>query len=178
MLDRMTRRSLHTLAAVALLSLALPAARAGVFRAASVEEAARSSDAVVRGVVQRQEGRLLPGGRRIVTDVEIAVSSAWKGAPGTRIVVTVPGGRADGLVQWSSAAPVFGPGEEVVLFLAHRASEWRVNGLALGKFRVDGPIARPAVEPSELVAAPLKRGEAKVAEMTVAELERRVRAAR
>jgi hypothetical protein len=51
-------------------------------------------------------------------------------------------------------------------------------GLSLGKYRVDGLDARPAVEPADVVPRPLPQGERAAGPMPVAELERRVRASR
>lgn len=160
-----------------LAALALPTA-AATFRSASVEEAARSSDAVVRGKVERRAARVTSDGRRIVTDVVISVASAWKGAPGARVTVTVPGGVVGDVGMWVSAAPRLEAGEEVVLFLYRRGAGWRVNGLALGTFKVRGDAAEPEVDEGHQLAAPLRAGEARIARTSVAELERRVRAAR
>ncbi|WP_041453536.1 hypothetical protein [Anaeromyxobacter dehalogenans] len=168
---------MHRALALLLSALALPAA-AATFRSTTIEEAARSSDAVVRGRVERQASRLEADGRRIVTDVVVAVSSAWKGSPGARVTVTVPGGVVGDVGMWVSAAPRLANGEEVVLFLYRRGGGWRVNGLALGTFRVDGDRAEPDVDEADQLAAPTRAGEARIARTSLAELERRVRAAR
>jgi hypothetical protein len=150
-----------------------------VFRATSVEDAARSSDAVVRGKVERRTARLTADRSKIVTDVQIAVSSAWKGDPGRSVTVTVPGGKVGDLGMWVDAAPTFDDGEEVVVFLARRAAEWHVNGLALGKLRVDGAAAVPGVAKEDVKPSALRAGEASLdAPISLGELERRVRAAR
>lgn len=160
-----------------LLAAALPAA-AAQFRSATVEEAARSSDAVVRGRVEHRTSRYSGDGSRIVTEVEVSVASAWKGDPGARVVVTVPGGVVGDVGMWVDAAPVLEDGEEVVLFLARRGARWHVNGLALGKFRVSGAEARPQVRPEEMVRSAARAGEQPIAQLSVDELERRVRAVR
>ncbi len=162
---------------LALLLLAGPALGA-VVQAGSVEDLARGSDAVVRGRVDRREARWSGDGMRIVTDVEVAVSGVWKGdAPG-RVVVTVPGGVADGLAQRVDAAPAFADREEVVLFLVRRGEVWHVNGLALGKFRVQGAEAGPDLRELRVERRALAAGERAIEAMPVAELERRVRGAR
>jgi hypothetical protein len=153
-------------------------ASAALFRAASVEEAARTSDAVVRGTVLGASSRYAPGSDRIVTDVRVAVASAWKGAPGPTVTVTVPGGRLGDEGQYVDAAPVFTKGEEVVVFLARRRQAWRVNGLAMGKWSVSGATAQPAVHADDLAPRALAAGEAPIAPMAVADLERRVREAK
>jgi hypothetical protein len=156
------------------LALACPA-NAATLAAASVEEAARTSDAVARGRVLARAARWEGG--RIVTDVEIAVSEAWKGAPGGRVRVRVPGGVVGTIGQHVAGAPRFSEREEVVVFLARGRGGWRVNGLALGKFRVDGGLATPALEGIRAAPAPARAGERPVGPMALDELRRRVRAA-
>lgn len=168
---------MHRALALSLALAALPAA-AAQFRSATVEEATRSSDAVVRGTVERRVSRYTDGGSRIETDVEIAVASAWKGEPGARVVVTVPGGEIGEVGMWVDGAPVLDDGEEVVLFLFRRGDRWHVNGLALGKFRVAGADARPQVPPEGMVRAPIRAGELALQPLSVSELERRVKATR
>lgn len=144
----------------------------------TVEEVARTADAVVRGRVERQASRWSRDGRRILTDVDVVVDSAWKGAPPRRVRVTVSGGRVGRIAQRVDAAPAFEDGEDVVIFLARRGTGWRVAGLALGKFRVDGGTARPSIEGVTFAPRPRPAGERLVGELPVAELERRVREAR
>jgi hypothetical protein len=164
------RRSL----ALALLVAAAPAA-AATFVATSVEQTARASDAVVRGTVISKASRMSPDGRGIVTDVEIAVASAWKGEPEATVRVTVRGGEVGNLGMRVDAAPSFQDGEEVVVFLARRGQGWRVGGNALGKSRVQGREVRPSLEGARILPRPLARGERLVETMSVDELEARVR---
>ncbi len=165
-------------ASLVLLLVSATPAVAAIARATSVEDLARASDAVVRGVVQRTSARWSGDGRRILTDVDLAVGSVWRGVAPARIVVTVPGGSLDGLAQHVDAAPAFHEGEEVVAFLARSGGGWSVSGLALGKFRVEGDSARPDLSGIEMPRAPLAAGERTVEAMSLAELERRVREAR
>jgi hypothetical protein len=165
-------------ALAAVLILAAAKAGATLFSATSVEETARSSDAVVRGTVLSKAPRLTADGRRVVTEVEIAVLSAWKGDAGATVRVVVPGGAAAGLAMSVDGAPTFEKGEEVVVFLSRSGPAWQVMGLALGKFRVEGTEAKPAVHPGDVTPRPLAAGERAVEPMPLAELERRVRAAR
>lgn len=169
----------RTATLLVLLAAAAPTARAATFVQTTVEESTRAADAVVRGVVVSATSRLARTGRRIVTDVDIAVSDAWKGAPGGTLRVVIPGGRIEGLAQWVDTAPTFEPGEEVVVFLMRtRDDGWAVAGAALGKYQVSGGEARPEVGTAEILARPLAAGERAVGPMPVAELERRVRGAR
>ncbi len=167
------RRSLASL----LLLAAIPAA-ASTFVETSVEETARSSDAVVRGKVLSATSRLTQDGRRVVTEVEIAVDGTWKGAAEPVVRVVVPGGRVGRIAQLVDAAATFEEGEEVVVFLARRGATWRVMGHALGKYRVEGAQAQPGLEHAQVLPRTIAPGERAVGAMPVAELERRVREAR
>jgi hypothetical protein len=162
--------------AAALLALAAPAG-AATFVAMSVEEVTRSSHAVVRGVVVARESRLTADGR-IVTEVEIAVSSAWKGETGSAVRVIVPGGSLGWIALSVDAAATFEDGEEVVVFLSRQGPGWSVSGHALGKFAVEGQEARSSVGRARVLPRALAAGERGVGTMPLAELERRVRSAR
>jgi hypothetical protein len=166
----------RTLALVLLASAAAPAS-AATFVVPTVENLARSSDVVVRARVLDLASRALARGR-IVTEVEVLVSSAWKGAPDATLRFVVPGGRAGGLALRVDSAPTFDRGEEVVLFLSRSGAAWRVNGQALGKFRVEGSEARPALGDAHVLPSTPAEGERLVGIMPVDELERRVRSAR
>jgi hypothetical protein len=159
-----------------LASAASPAA-AATFVVPSVEEMARTSEVVVRGRVVDVAARTAAGGR-IVTEVQVLVASAWKGAAESSVRFLVPGGRAGGLALRVDSAPTFASGEEVVLFLSRSGPVWRVNGQALGKFHVEGSDARAAVDGARLLPGALAAGERRVGTMPVDELERRVRSAR
>ncbi|MFL5260934.1 MAG: hypothetical protein ACJ79E_10775 [Anaeromyxobacteraceae bacterium] len=163
-----------------LLVLAAAPARAMLAVPATVEDLARSSDAVVRGKVQSVSARWAEDQRRIFTYVEVAPTSVWRGAAPARVTVMVPGGIVGGIGQRVDGAPGFSKGEEVVVFLSGaEAGAFRVTGLAQGKFSVDGAAARPQL--SKVTFAPragLAAGERLVEQMDVAELERRVRSAK
>lgn len=163
-------------AALVAAAAARPAA-AATFVATSVEEVARGSDAVVRGRVVATAARRTRDGR-IVTEVDVAVNAAWKGDAGSTVRLVVPGGRLPGLAMRVDAAPTFAAGEEVVVFVVRRGTAWHVNGLALGKFGVVGAEARPSLGGAVVLPRALATGEKAVGAMAVAELERRVRAAR
>jgi hypothetical protein len=169
---------LTLLSLASLLVLAPGGARAGTLLAKSVEESARTSDAVVRGTVLSVTSRWAGG--HIVTDVEIAVTSSWKGQPGRQVTVTIPGGVVGDLGQRVDTAPEFTVGEEVVVFVqrAPNGRMNRVNGLAQGKYRVEDGLAKPDTSDVELHARAIGPGEKLVQPMTVDELERRVKGAR
>jgi hypothetical protein len=163
--------------AAILIALAWPGA-AAVMAPASVEALARGSDAVVRGRVLDTAARWSADGRRIVTEVEVAVSAVWRGLAPGRVRVTVPGGERDGVAQRVEGAPAFSPGEEAVLFLVRRGPSWRVRGLALGKYRLEGGVARPELGGVAFAPGRVPEGERLAGEMPAGELERRVRGTR
>jgi hypothetical protein len=157
--------------------LAAAPAAATTFVAASVEEIARSSEAVVRGRVVATAARATDDGR-IVTDVDVAVASAWKGAPEQTVRLVVPGGSLGWIALRVEGAPTFETGEEVVVVAGREGRAWRVNGYALGKYRVVRGEARPALSGADVVPRTLATGERGVGPMPVDELERRVRSVR
>lgn len=126
-------------AALALL-LALPALATTLLRL-DLDTLTRDADAVVRGRVVRTESRWTGDGMRIVTDVEVEVAEALKGAPGARVTLTQPGGVVGDIGQLAQGVAAFTSGEEVVLFLERRgggpAAHYRLRGMAQGKFRVE-----------------------------------------
>ena len=168
---------MRTALAVLLLAAAAPA-HAMLATPASVEDLARSSQAVVRGRVASVTSRWSDDQRRIFTYVDIAPSSVWRGAPPSRVTVVVPGGIVGPVGQRVDGAPAFAKGEEVVVFLSEGEDRaFRVTGLAQGKFRVADGAARPDLSHVSFVEAPLRAQERRAEAMPVAELERRVRSA-
>jgi hypothetical protein len=133
---------------------------------------------VIRGRVVGQASRWTGGGRRIFTSVQVTVGEIWKGAAPAVVRIEVPGGAVGGIAQRVDAAPAFDDGEDVVVFLDRRGDGWQVHGLALGKFRVEGGEARPGLEGLQFAPGEIPAGEREVGRMPLAELERRVRAAR
>jgi hypothetical protein len=153
----MTRsRPLRSLALLALLC-ALPAGATSLLRV-EVPELSRKADAVVRGTVRRVESRWSADGRRIVTDVEIQVAETLKGAPGSTVLVTQPGGRVGDIGQRVSGLASFAQGEEVVVFLQRRGkSAFSVRGMAQGKFQV-----RRSPDGKAVLAVPESTGDARL----------------
>jgi hypothetical protein len=169
---------MRRLAALALLSWPLLGLAAEV-RGASVEALARSSDLVVRGLVERSTARWSDDGRRIFTFVEVRPTSSWKGRAPASVTVLVPGGVVGRIGQRVDGSPALEDGEEVVLFLRQgEAATWRVQGLAQGKFRVEGLAARPDLSSTVVLPGPPPGpGERRAEAMELEELERRVRGA-
>jgi hypothetical protein len=178
-MDFVRRRPSATLLLLAAVTaLAAAPAAAAVVEETTVEEVARTSETVVRGRVERLSPRWSRDGRRILTDVDIIVDGRWKGSAPDRLRVVVPGGRVGDLAQRVDAAPVFAEREDVVVFLGRRGGAWRITGLALGKYRVDGKTARPTLDEVHVSPRPTPAGERAVGAMPLVELERRVRGTR
>ncbi len=167
------------LASLFLLAAAVTA-QASLAVPASVEDLARSSDAVVRGRVVSLQARRSSDGRRISTYAEVETAGVWRGAAPAHVTVVVPGGVVGRIGQRVDGAPTFSEGEEVVLFLGKTDGRFfRVHGLGQGKFSVSSGEARPDVADFTFVGGTaLRAGERRAEAMAVGELERRVRAAR
>jgi hypothetical protein len=173
----MARSPTCSLAFVLSLALFLPApGAASVALRASVEDLARSSDAVVRGKVERQRSSWM--GRRIYTEVEVRASSVWRGSAPGLVKVLVPGGVVGDIGQHVDAAPRFVDGEEVVVFVSSSSGRAMVNGLAQGKFTVQGATVLPGSGGTTLLRGAVRPGDRPSEEMPLAELERRVKEAR
>jgi hypothetical protein len=164
------------LLALSLAVLPLRPAGAAIALRTTVEELARTSDAVVRGQVERQRSAWM--GKRIYTEVEVRTADVWRGSAPAVVKVLVPGGVVGEIGQHVGGAPSFAAGEEVVVFLASSGGRSQVNGLAQGKFTVARGVVRPDLRGTTVLQRELAPGERPVEEMTVAELERRVTEAR
>jgi hypothetical protein len=145
----MTLRSLPPMLLAGLLLLGLPAVATTMLRL-DVPELALSSDTVVHGTVRRVESRWSGDHRRIITDVEIQVTEALKGQPGSTVLLIQPGGAVGDIGQVVHGSASFAPGEEVVVFLARQgASAFKLSGMAQGKYQV-----RRAADSQTVLAVP------------------------
>jgi len=91
------------------------------------------SQLVVFGRVEAMQSRW--DGGRIVTDLQIGVLDAAKGAPQSHLPVVVSGGAVDGVRMRVIGAAEFDLGEEAILYLNH-SDAWRLVHLAQGKLAV------------------------------------------
>jgi hypothetical protein len=145
----------------------------------SVEALAAGSDAVIRGRVLARESRW--SGKRIQTFTRVRADATWRGQADSELMVVTPGGVVGDIGQKVHGAPSMEAGEEVVLFLRRDGPlTYRVNGLAIGKFRVEGSVAKPSLEGMRVLEARGRSTDAerRVEPMPLSELERRVRTAR
>ncbi|HEU4402248.1 MAG TPA: hypothetical protein VFT43_09095 [Candidatus Polarisedimenticolia bacterium] len=97
--------------------LACRPATAAVLPWLGLEEITAQAEVIVLGKVERLEGGWSDDGRIIVTRVTLAVEHPVKGGPRERVVLEVPGGRVGDLAMVASGAPLFAPGERVIVFL-------------------------------------------------------------
>lgn len=97
----------------------------------------KASAVVVRAKVLASQARWTADHARIVTDTEVELVDAWKGAPAARVVVMQPGGIVGELGQKVAGAARFTVGEEVVLFLEPRGDRYTVTGMSQGAFHVE-----------------------------------------
>jgi hypothetical protein len=118
--------------------LALSAAFGTTLIAVDIPELSRTSDVVVRGTVKSISSRWTADHARIVTDVELEVAEALKGAPEKSLTITQPGGVVGDVGQKVSGLASFQTGEEVLVFLERRGqNRFLVSGMSQGKFRIE-----------------------------------------
>ncbi len=123
------------LAALAAVLLAGSAA-ATVVVAQTIEQLAQSATLVIRGRVGQVQSRFTEGERGVVTEAEVRVEEALKGAAPTTVVVRQPGGVVGRIGQHVAGTARFHEGEEVVLFLDPVRGErqtFHPLAMALGK---------------------------------------------
>jgi hypothetical protein len=131
------RQGIRSLIAVTFFVAAVPAG-ASVVVALDLPELVRRAELIVHGEVLRQESAWEDG--QIVTRSFVRVHGALKGSAGKEVVVRRAGGVVHGIGQILYGEAKLGTGEEVVLFLRGTRGEWRVVGMAQGKF---GVVADP-----------------------------------
>ncbi|MBI3182062.1 MAG: hypothetical protein HYZ28_07940 [Myxococcales bacterium] len=176
---------LHCALGALLVGLAGPASGTTML-AQDIVSLSRGADAVVQGKVTRVESRWNGDRTRIITEVDIEISEALKGAPGKKITVVQPGGVVGEIGQQVGGVASFREGEEVVVFLEARpGSTFLVSGMAQGKFRVErssdgkAAFAIPEVEVDALLLDPATRAPVppRVRPVKLEELKAQVRAA-
>lgn len=119
-------------------------------------ELVREARIVVHGRVVRVQGVWADGRRRVDTLVTLEALEYFKGDFGPTVTFRVPGGEIGRYRSVVVGAPVFEPGDEVVLLLGARGpSVPYVLGLSQGVFRV---VTRPATREKVVVPPPLVAG--------------------
>ena len=117
----------------------------------SLDTMVGKSTAIVRARVIGTSAETRNGS--IYTRYTLQVSETWKGAIGTKVEVSVPGGTLNGLRQTVPGAPVLDSSDDLVLFLWKGSSgRFQVIGLSQGLFYVNrddsgvAMIERPGVK--------------------------------
>ena len=122
------------------------AAHASVVKALSLEELTRKSNEILVGIATEQQSRRHIDGKLIVTDFSLQVEQVLKGDTkrGEQAIVTVMGGKLDGVGLQVPGEANFAIGQRVIAFLyrAPRSGDLRVVGMAQGvmpiKLQPDG----------------------------------------
>jgi hypothetical protein len=166
-----------------LLFLLLPVpARATVFIPADFTQIVTESRAIVRGRIVDVQARTTSDRRRIETLVTLATVEDLKGNLGSTVTFKVPGGQVGRYRRVLVGAPVFEPGDDVIVFLSARGpSIPYLYGLSQGVYRVaraaDGRqvVTPPPVLSSGSGAERVVRGDPARRPLPLDEFARRVR---
>lgn len=167
---------------VASAAVFVPVASATLSQTATFEEKVIHAEAIVVGKVLRQEARLDPSRRWILTYTTFRVERALKGMTGPEITIVTPGGELNGVHQSTIGVPQFDPGDENVVFVRDTPVGPTVLYLDQGAYEVAKDesgqrIVRPV--PSDAVYVDTQRGLAITPEepRTLPDFEAAVRAA-
>lgn len=119
------------------LTIGVVPSSATVIVPADFNEMVAGAQLVVHGRVVDVRSQMVGDRRTIESVVTVAVDEAIKGAPGSTVVVRVPGGLVGRYQRVMVGAPSFTPGEEVILFLTGRPPSIPMPfGLSQGVYRV------------------------------------------
>ena len=131
---------------------------------ADFSEMVAESEIVVHGRVVEVRSQMVGSFRTIESVVTVDVQQVIKGEPGSTVSMRVPGGQVGRYRRVMVGAPVFRPGEEVVLFLSGRAPAMPLPfGLNQGVYRVSrgadgrGLVAPPLAEGRVVRGDPARR---------------------
>jgi len=106
-------------------------------RRVSMKELTQKSTAVLVGKCIKKQSMWNEKHTRIYTNVSIKTGTVIQGNPDSEAVITIPGGRVGNIVYEVSDMPVFGEGEEVLVFLwRHPSGKNLVTGSLQGKLTV------------------------------------------
>lgn len=155
-------RSVRTLGLVlVVLTIGVSRSSATVIVPADFSEMVAASQLVVHGRVVDVRSQMVGDRRTIESVVTVSVDEAIKGAPGSTVVVRVPGGQVGRYQRFMVGAPSFRPGEEIVLFLTGRPPAIPMPfGLSQGVYRVSrGADGRALVASPVLAEGRIVRGD-------------------
>lgn len=130
-----SRSALSTFLVAVLGALLAGPAGATTMDTLSTEELTYVADLVAEAVVETNSVERVEGSRFLRTVTRVRLEHVLKGdqLEGEQVDVLVLGGSLDGEETHIASAPIFAPGERVLVFLELRRGEWRVVGLSQGK---------------------------------------------
>jgi len=103
----------------------------------SVEEMTHDSKTILYGQCTNIESSWDNKQERIYTEIRVQAAEYLKGAKGSEITITIPGGRVGNIMYVVSDMPAFAEGEEFVAFLSdHSSGRNLVTGAVQGKLKV------------------------------------------
>lgn len=147
--------------------VAVGPAGATVLVPAGLDELVDDATAIVHGRVVDVRAEWTEGRRMIESFITVGVSTYLKGSLGPTVTFRTPGGEVGPYRSVMVGAPVFRPGEEVVLFLGSRGPSMPyVLGLNQGVYRVvtnargERTVLKPALIATGATAVPIVRGDA------------------
>ena len=97
--------------------LAVPAARATIYEAATFDEKVSNAQAIVVGKVVRQESRFNDDRTQILTYTTFRVEKTLKGGVAQEVTIVTPGGKVGDVQQTTVGVPVCDEGSENVVFV-------------------------------------------------------------
>jgi hypothetical protein len=161
------KRSLSTISLVMALTVLSASVQATVLIPAGLDELAAEATAIVHGRVVDVRAEWTDGRRTIESFVTVGVATYLKGSLGPSVTFRTPGGEVGLYRSVMVGAPVFTPGDEIVLFLGSRGpSVPFVLGLNQGVYRVvtnargERIVIKPALIATGETAVPVVRGDA------------------
>ena len=103
----------------------------------TVEEMTQDSKTILYGQCTQIESSWDENQERIYTEISVQTAAYLKGAKGSEITITVPGGRVGNIMYEVSDMPTFTEGEEFVAFLSeHSSGRNLVTGAIQGKLEI------------------------------------------
>lgn len=103
----------------------------------SVEEMTHDSKTILYGTCTSIESLWDEKHERIHTEIQVKAEGYVKGAQGSNLTITVPGGRVGNIMYEVSDMPSFTEGEEFVAFLSkHSSGRNLVTGAVQGKLKI------------------------------------------
>jgi hypothetical protein len=113
-----------------------PPARGTTLARLTLDQLAAAAQVVAHVRCTGNESRRDAG--TIWTFTDFTVLETFKGEPGTRITIRLPGGREGHLVETVEGAPRFAPGDEAIVFLERTSTgDWSISAWAEGTFRIE-----------------------------------------